>query len=68
MLIERRDEADQVVIHARQSARMIDGVFQNNFVLVAADAGVTSRTVDRDGVMHAAEQLVGMELDGEADA
>ena len=66
MLIQRRDEANQVVVHAGQTAGVIDGVLQDNFVLVAANARVTARTVHGDGVMHAPEQFVRMKGQGEA--
>ena len=68
VLIERRNETDQVVIHARQAAGVVDGVLQNNFVLVASFVGVAARAVDGDRIVHAAERLVGMKLDGETDA
>ena len=47
---------------------MVDGVLQNNFVLVASFVGVAARAVDGDRIVHAAERLVGMKLDGETDA
>ena len=68
VLSQGSEEADQVVIHPGQAAGVVDRVFQDDFVLATASARVTAGPVNRDGIVHAAERVIGMKFDGEADA
>ncbi len=56
-----RDDADQIILHAGDASGVIDGVFDQDFLLTELIAG--AGTVHRDGAMGSQKQLVRRKTD-----